>query len=400
MHNAAVDARLMKPKVARALLVVTAFALLVVVSLTASFLLVPGSGGTGTSLPRGFLTAFFFTRFRYYLLWALAAPGVFWLARRVPLASPQSGRAGARRHFAVAIATHILVPAVGAVPFLLLRIVLGEAWPVSLVEWRMCIVSQVATALPIYWLLVALATAHAQLREHAANELRAAALQRSLAEAELEALRMKVQPHFLFNTLNAMASLAGSGETASVTRIVEHLGNLLRLSMDTGGRQMVTLEEELALVDEYLEIDQIRFGERLRIGRRIAGDVRHAIVPNLVLQPLVENALTHGVARRLGAGLLEIHASRDDGTLRVSVRDDGPGLPPGWRLSTQAGGSLRTVVERLQMLYGDRARLEMDNDRSGGAIAMLTLPLTVTESGPWTPSGRSSSTTSSLPAGV
>ncbi len=185
---------------------------------------------------------------------------------------------------------------------------------------------------------------------------------------------MKLQPHFLFNTLNAIQSLAAEGEHEAVVRVVEHLGTLLRLSMETSGRQFVTLDEELALLDSYLAIEEIRFKDRLRIVRRIAPDTRSALVPNLILQPLVENAIVHGLARRLDATLLEIAARRDGPNLRIAVRDDGPGLPVGWNLEANAGTGLKNVSDRMHGLFPGTSRFVMENGATGGAIALLSVP--------------------------
>jgi LytS/YehU family sensor histidine kinase len=144
--------------------------------------------------------------------------------------------------------------------------------------------------------------------------------------------------------------------------------------METSGRQLVTLEEELALVDEHLAIEEIRFKDRLHVIRRIDPASRRALVPNLILQPLVENAIAHGLSQRLDASLLEISARQDGPHLRVAVRDDGPGLPPGWRLATGARGGLRNVMERLQALYGGAFRLDIENSATGGTVAELRLP--------------------------
>jgi two-component system, LytTR family, sensor kinase len=193
--------------------------------------------------------------------------------------------------------------------------------------------------------------------------------------AELDALRMKLQPHFLFNTLNAIGSLARVGETDAIVRVVEHLGRLLRLSMETSGSQFIALEEELALLDEYLSIEEIRFRDGLRVVRRIDPATRSALVPNLILQPLVENAIVHGLSRRIGSSLVEIVAGVENGTLRLAVRDDGPGLPAGWTLAAGAGRGLKNVEDRLRALYPGTHRFTMANGEAGGAVAQVCLPL-------------------------
>ncbi len=192
--------------------------------------------------------------------------------------------------------------------------------------------------------------------------------------AQHDALKMKLQPHFLFNALNAIAALAREGETGAVVRMVEHLGTLLRLSMETSARQFVTLDQELALVDAYLAIEGVRRGDCLHVVRRIDPEVRQALVPNLILQPLVENALVHGLSRRLDASLLEVAARRDGGLLRIAVRDDGPGLPAAWSLAANAGAGVRNVTDRIRSLFPAHGAFVLENGATGGAVAQLWFP--------------------------
>lgn len=375
----------MNQKAARALVVVTIFALLAVLSISPAL-----AGAFGAPRPAfrpSSFRALFFDRLNYYLAWALVAPGIFWLARRAPLVSPQSGPpAGATARLqrrSTALLFHLAVPLACLVPFFFLRAALtaalGGAWPPVPAPLRLFVARQMVVVLPTYWLLISVAWAIAFSRQFAANALREARLERSLAAAELDALKMKVQPHFLFNTLNAVASLAAAGETEAVTGVVERLGTLLRLSMDTSSRQFVTLEEELALIDEYLAIEEVRFADRLHVVRRVAPEVRRALVPHLILQPIIENALVHGVARRLDSRLLELDARREGRSLRIAVRDDGPGLPAGWTLPSHAGADLRNLLERLRVIYGGKASFEMSNDGVRGALAVLRVPFAETE---------------------
>ncbi len=312
-------------------------------------------------------------QFRTYVAWALVMPGILYLSRRIPLLG---------RHRARAVSFHVVVPFAGALPFFFLRFLVNWAFGVPLPTWSVLTVSpwglilvmQGLTAAPVYWLLVGLATLVQSSREHEANRMAEIELRHSLAVAQLDALKMKLQPHFLFNALNSIAALVREGETAVVVRTVEHLGTLLRLSMETSARQLVPLHQEMALVDAYLAIEEIRFGDRLRVVRRIAPDARHALVPNLILQPLVENALVHGLSRRLDASLLEVAARRDGRLLHIAVRDDGPGLPPTWSLAANAGAGLKNVTDRIQGLFPGDGGLRMENGATGGAIALLSMP--------------------------
>jgi two-component system, LytTR family, sensor kinase len=417
----------MKPRVARAWLLLAVFALLGVLSATEQYVseaFAPppppasqaGASAAGDSAFPAVLKAptaarplalrVFRGLFRYYVAWAVATPGIFYLARRFSLTGNRRARA---------VAVHLLVPVAGSIPFFCVRVVLGIAlgadmpwWTtISEIPWRRMVVLQSLGGAPVYWLIVGIATVIQLTREQVKQELREAELRRSLAAAQLDGLKFKLQPHFLFNTLNAIGSLAGTGDTDAAGTIIERLGTLLRLSMETSGRQLVPLEEELALADAYLAIEEVRFGDRLRVVRRIAPDARRALVPNLILQPLIENALVHGLGRRLDASLLEIAARRDGRVLRLAVRDDGPGLPEGWTIDACAGSGLRNVRERIRGLFPGESGLELQDSATGGAVALLSIPFADAqttgmgvENHTWTASERSSWTTSSLPGGV
>jgi len=356
-------------KPARGLLIVAVFGLLAGLSITQAYFW----QGVASPPPAAKNPVdIFWAGFRYYLAWVIVTPGILWLSRRVPLAT---------RRWRRALVFHLLVPVAGSAPFFILNVMLSAAaghglpplgYLVS--EWWRILLMLILTVLPVYWLLLGAGTALQVYRDREASRIRAAELRRSLEAAELDALRMKLHPHFLFNTLNTIACLARAGETEAVGQVIERLGTLLRLSMETSGRQLVTLEEELAFVDEHLAIEEIRFKDRLHVIRRVEPASRKALVPNLILQPLVENAIAHGLSQRLDATLLEISARRDGPYLRIVVRDDGPGLPPGWRFATNARRGLRNVVERLQALYAASFRLDIGNSATGGAVAELRLP--------------------------
>jgi len=203
-------------------------------------------------------------------------------------------------------------------------------------------------------------------------ELARAQLETQLAVAQLSALRAQLQPHFLFNTLNAAVALARAGDADGAARVLILLGELLRQLLRGDAPQEVPLREELSLLDTYLEIQRVRFGARLQVGWQVADDVREALVPQLVLQPLVENALQHGIAPRSRAGRLDITATRRGDRLRLSVCDDGPGVAPGFSLAEATGVGLRNTRERLRRLYGERGDLALatTEDRTTCAIEL------------------------------
>jgi len=191
--------------------------------------------------------------------------------------------------------------------------------------------------------------------------------------AQLEALRMQLNPHFLFNTLHSIAALVRSQENQAAVKMIAGLSELLRHSLENAGQQEVSLREELDFIEGYLEIQQQRFSDRLQIELKIAPETLSASVPNMILQPLVENAIRHGVARRQG-GRVEISAARTDGQLQIEVYNNGARLPAEWRLGEADGIGLSNTQARLQQVYGDVYQFEMGNAESGGVLAKLLIP--------------------------
>jgi LytS/YehU family sensor histidine kinase len=204
-------------------------------------------------------------------------------------------------------------------------------------------------------------------RAHAAESAR---LEAQLAEARLAALRMQLNPHFLFNTLHAVSALV-ERDPAGVRRLVARLSALLRHVLDSGARQEVTLAEELAFARDYLDIQRVRFQDRLRVEEEVPEDLLDALVPNLILQPLVENAIVHGVGRHESAGRIRIGARRDAECLELTVEDDGPGLSGDGRGGGVGIGNTRA---RLAAMYGDEAALELRPAPAGGLVARVRLP--------------------------
>jgi two-component sensor histidine kinase len=209
----------------------------------------------------------------------------------------------------------------------------------------------------------------ARLEETTALRAEAALLQARLAEAQLAVLRTQLNPHFLFNTLHAISSLV-ERDPRGVRRMIARLSDLLRHTLEQTSEQEVSLDRELELLGRYLDIMEVRFQGRLDVTQRIDDDVRDALVPNLVLQPLVENALKHGVTAIDGPGRIEITAHRSNDSVVLSVRDNGPGP------STSIAGGLgvRNTTARLSQLYGDRQHFSLRPAPGGGTIAEVTLP--------------------------
>jgi LytS/YehU family sensor histidine kinase len=217
------------------------------------------------------------------------------------------------------------------------------------------------------------ADARRREREAAALALRAARLETGLAEARLHALAGQLQPHFLFNALNAISAYT-EDEPRRARRLMAQLGELLRASLDHAARPEVTLAQELAFLEAYLGVERARFEDRLTVAVRADPAVLGACVPVFLLQPLVENAIKHGIVRRTAHGRVDVEARREGDRLRLRVRDDGVGLPGGWRLDRDAGVGLRNAAERLERLYPGAHRLHVAPRPGGGVTVEVAIP--------------------------
>lgn len=203
------------------------------------------------------------------------------------------------------------------------------------------------------------------------RELAATRLAEQLAQANLQMLKMQLHPHFLFNTLNAISSLMHADADAA-DRMISRLSDLLRMALEKDDRPRARLKSELDFLRRYLDLEQIRFRDRLEVTIDVAPECASALVPRLILQPLVENAIRHGIAMRSAAGRLSIRAERRGDRMILDVADDGPGLPAG--REPHLGVGLANTLARLEQLYGDDATLELVNAEEGGLIVHLELP--------------------------
>jgi two-component system, LytTR family, sensor kinase len=243
----------------------------------------------------------------------------------------------------------------------------------------------------VYCLIVGVWQAYSYHHRYLSGELRMERLERSFAEARLNALRMQLDPHFLFNALNTISAQV-EREPRLARQMIEHLGDLLRFSLENKDRQEITLMEEMAFLEHYLAIQKIRFGDRLQLQTNIDADVQSALVPCLVVQPLVENSIRHGISGRSTGGTVLVTARRIKGGIEVGIKgnrsdrgadqveirvaDDGVGLPLGWTLETSAGLGLSVTRERILGLHPDGAeRFVVRPTRTGGTEAVILLPL-------------------------
>jgi two-component system, LytTR family, sensor kinase len=224
----------------------------------------------------------------------------------------------------------------------------------------------------LYCLVIAATTAAAHAAESRRRGIAAATYARQLAEARLHVLSAQLQPHFLFNTLHAVSALIWEDQ-ARADRLLARLSDLLRLTLRSGSRMETTLEEELALLERYAEIQETRYGDRLRIRIEVDPAARRAMVPRLILQPLVENAIRHGITRRTAPGQVDVSARAGAGRLHLTVRDDGVGIPSERPL--REGVGLGVTRARLRQLYGAAQSFELSAGQGGGAVCALVIPL-------------------------
>jgi hypothetical protein len=294
-------------------------------------------------------------------IWAGATPFIFGLSRRFPLD---------RKSLWVRLPLLILTAfAVAVIIYLLIDVArdilidLPRPRRRNVSTWREIGRFRFVNQLVFFFAVLAAGYAREYfLRDRARGE--------QLAEAQLNALRMQINPHFIFNTLNAISALV-ERDPAGVRRMIARLSELLRYTTDKNARDLIPLREELDFLRRYVEIMEIRFQGRLRVTIDAPRDALEVPVPNLILQPIVENALEHGASRAGGEGRVEISARRNQDDLVMLVRDNGPGLREG---DLEGGVGLRNTRERLMQLYGDAASLTIVGAGGGGVVATIIVP--------------------------
>ena len=212
-------------------------------------------------------------------------------------------------------------------------------------------------------------------RKYQEREVVTTRLEAQLAQAQLDALRMQLHPHFLFNTLNSIVGLVRDNKNHAAVNMLVGLGDLLRHTLEYSTRQEVELREELNFIKLYLSIQEMRFSDRLQIEFDIDPATTKAMVPNLILQPLTENALRHGIGRTADSGVVGITSAAENGQLRLTVYDNGAGLPDDWQLNGSTGIGLANTSARLQQLYDDNHQFDIRNREGGGVEVVMVMPL-------------------------
>jgi len=305
----------------------------------------------------------------WYVYGALSLP-VLWLVRRYP---PEEGSrwAVAFLHLGAALVFSLVYVALRSVVGEVSDTVVGESATYSEI-FHPLLVRTFPYNLLIYGVIVAGSHALDYYRKYHERTVQALELERHLTEARLQALLHQLKPHFLFNTLNGIASLMHSDVDAADKMLVR-LSELLRITMSHTGAPQTALRDEVAFIERYLEIERIRFRDRLTLDIAVDEDVLDLPVPSLILQPIVENAIRHGIEPQVRPGRIEVRATRDAGFLVISVSDNGRGLPEGG--PKRQGIGLANTRARLAELYGERHRFEMENRAEGGLCVRVAIPI-------------------------
>lgn len=315
--------------------------------------------------------AFSFSAPRWYV-WGLLTPITFWIDRRL----------GAGRTLKSRVALHIPLGVAMTLLSVVLRLVTrplrGSPWPSNILDFFL---DRFYWDLLIYAVIAGVSisrdyAAQVRVRDQQAHlfALEAADLERRLIESRLQSLRAQLHPHFLFNALNTISAFTESSPQKA-RRLMGQLGDLLRASLTHASRPLVTLGEELTFLDDYLAIESARFEGRITVSVQADDDLLDVMVPSFLLQPLVENAIRHGVASRLSGGHVDVTARRNGSTLELRVRDNGLGLSSDWQRRRDVGVGLTNVTSRLEHLYGKGEHLRVTPVASGGVEVQLELPL-------------------------
>lgn len=305
--------------------------------------------------------------------WGIVTPLILWVDRKIPVSN---------RQFMLRAMAH-LIPSL-LVTGLYVYVLGASRAAVGFDEWKGLLgIGLLIDSLRglfvwnwlIYWLILGAWQAYHYFDRYITGELRLERLEKNLSEARLNALRMQLEPHFLFNALNTISSQL-ERDPKLARAMIEHLGDLLRLSLESKEKQEVPLAEEMAFLEHYLAIQKIRFGDHLRIETHIDPEVKYASVPFLFVQPLVENAIRHGVSRRGSGGTVIVSAQRAEDRLDIRVLDDGVGLPAGWTLENSGGVGLSVTRQRVAGLYPDGESCFAVNRRAtGGTEVKISFPL-------------------------
>ncbi|HVN19937.1 MAG TPA: sensor histidine kinase [Dongiaceae bacterium] len=325
-------------------------------------------------------TRLYFTQLISWLPFMLATPCIWWLGSRFPVSRWRVASTWVA-HLALCAAVNLSASA---------WITMFEEWlnPWAITPWpdpflQLCLrkfSNGMLSTVILYGLVLLVGHILASQQRLAVQEAETARLSEQLTKAQLSALRRQIEPHFLFNTLNSIAGLVREQRNEAAVSMIARLSDFLRRVVNDSDRQQVPLSEEVEFTQKYLEIQKVRFGDRLAFTVDVPRELMSAQVPCLILQPMVENAVKHGIAKRVQGGAIRITAARSNDMLILSVENDGPSLPAEWEKTT-SGIGVRNVRTRLESSYGDAFELNLRNQR-GGVLSSLSLPYVEVQSNP------------------
>ena len=310
----------------------------------------------------------------YWYSWACLTPAILYLARRAPFIDRDSWKFALAVHVPgvfVVTAAHVVLAVSSQTAIVWL---VGQEQRSWTAEAQRMFFNNFDWEMMTYWAIVGLSHALRYHNEAQDRALRASQLETHLVEAQLQALQRQLQPHFLFNTLHTISALMHRDINAADDMIAK-LSDLLRISLQNVGVQEVTLKQELDFLSKYLEIEQTRFRDRLTVVFDVQPDTLDALVPNLVLQPLVENAIKHGIGPRPTPGQIEIRTRRLGSMLELDIKDNGVGLSAARLTDFNRGIGLGNTRSRLQHLYGSSHRFEFRQPPGGGLSVLIAIPL-------------------------
>ena len=305
-------------------------------------------------------------------IWFCISPLILYLAKRFPF-DDGKWKTSLPVHLVACVVVACTQQLIDALVLTRLGYPPNRVLPNFLEVYKFFLLANLHLSLLIYMGVVGIASAYRYYQKYRERELAASQLEARLAQSRLQVLKMQLHPHFLFNTLNAISELIYK-DAESADHMLTDLSDLLRLSFENLEVQEIPLKQELEFLEKYLEIEQMRFHDRLSVNMQISPDTLDARVPNMILQPLVENAIKHGIAPRSSGGRIDIYAVRSNGHLEIEVSDDGLGVPFGDLENLPEGVGLSNTRRRLHHLYGDKHVFGLRAVEKGGLTVSLVIP--------------------------
>ena len=320
--------------------------------------------------------------FLNYIFWALLSPVVYWFMTNYPV-SRGPLPLGILRTTIFALFISSLHEVVTSAIYYSILSTQGEwVWSEKYIQWGLnALPPAIMSRFLEYWVLFGVLKAMMFYKKFHEKQLELISVENELNNAQLIALKKQLQPHFLFNTLNTVSALMDESVDQS-RKVLTKLAGLLRIILERDQKNKITLRAEMEYVRSYLDIEHTRFSDRLKVEYDIADNTQEALVPSLILQPLVENAIQHGIANKTSEGLIIVASERKNGMLQVSVIDNGPGISNPDRVMNSPGIGIKNVQDRLQLMYPGNVQFNlMDNDRNG-TIANIVIPFETNNSNP------------------